>query len=365
MTKEEYIKLIREIKEKLPDFLEKMQYSDKNGAFQYTLSGDILSEKFNWGLGNSVFALKIFKTLNIIPENLSEIANFIQSFQKPSGEFYDPYIRHISFPMRLYNSVKERDLNRLHHKFIRRAETRQSVSALKLFNIEPKYIYTDFPQNPEKIASFLDTLNWKIPWGAAAHFSALLFFLSVSRLENKAGLIDYAIKHIEKYRQKDGCWYAGNPSLQNKINGAMKVITGLKAAADFADFNEGKVIFENVNELIDTVLLASNDKNACSNFNLTYVLRYANKLINSTYRFDEIEKFIMQRLDIFKQFYYEKYGAFAFRKNKSNSIYYGAIISKGKNEPDIHGTVMFLWGLAVIGNLWGLNRRTGITEFVT
>ena len=365
MTKTEYINWIKEVKEKLPLFLERMKGENKKGFFYYALSGDIFNENRNWGLGNSVFALKIYYTLNKTPENFNDIVFFIKNFQKKSGEFYDPLVKYASFPIRIYNALKERDKNRLSHKFIRRAETRQSISALKLFGIEPDYHFNDFPKTENDIKTFIDNLNWNIPWGAGSHFSALLFFLSVSDIENNTELINFTSNYIEKYRQKDGCWYTGKPNLQLKINGAMKIITGLKAAGEFSNINNGKVIFSHPEKLIDTALLAANDINACSNFNLTYVLRYANELTKESYRYDEIENFIEQRLDIYRQFYFEKYGAFSFYKNKANKKYYGAYISMGKNEPDIHGTVMFLWGLAVIGNFWELNTETGLKEYIT
>lgn len=365
MTKEEYKIWIKEIKEKLPSFLQQMQTKNKKGFFKYSLSGDYFSDKFNWGLGNNVFALKIYRSLNMVPENLNNITDYILSFQRFNGEFFDPLVKYTSFPLRFYNFLKEGDKNRLNHAFIRRAETRQAISALKLFNINPKYEYNNFPKTENDIKEFIENLNWKIPWGAGSHFSALMFFLAASNLKNKLELIKFTAKYIDKYRQNDGCWYKGNPTLQLKINGTMKIITGLKAAASFTDFNKGKVVFDKVEELIDTALIAANDKNACSNFNITYTLRYANELTVGNYRYNEIEKFMEQRLDLYKTFYFEKYGAFSFYKNKANKNYYGAYISKGRNEPDIHGTVMFLWGLAVIGNFWKINNETGLTEFVT
>jgi hypothetical protein len=365
MEKEEFKIWVKEIKEKLPEFLNEMKANQKKGFFRYSYSGDIFNEHFNWGLGNSVFALKIYRTLNLVPENLNDIVAFIQKFQKRNGEFYDPLIRYTSLPKRLYNTIKAQDKNRLDHKFVRRAETRQSISALKLFGEETKYLFGDFPKDETGIIKFIENLNWKIPWGAAAHFSALLFFLSVSELPKKNNLVNFTIKYIDKFRQKNGCWYSGKPNLQLKINGAMKIITGLKAAATFANWNGGNIFFKYAKELIDTALLAANDKNACSNFNLTYTLRYANEITSGTYKYQKIEKFIKTRLDIYKQFYFDNYGAFSFYESKANSNYYGAYISMGKNEPDIHGTVMFMWGLAVIGNFWGINEELGLYEFVT
>lgn len=364
MEKNEFKIWIKEIKQKLPIFLDAIKGKQKKGFYKYSYSGDLYNEKFNWGLGNSVFALKIFYSLNQIPENLNEIQNFILQFQQKNGEFYDPVVRHTSMPLRMYFALKELDKNKLNHKFTRRAETRQSISALKLFNRKPKYIFRDFPQNKSEIKYFLDDLNWKMPWGAAAHFSALMFFLSVSELENKIELINFTINYVEKYRRKDGCWYVGNPNLQLKINGAMKIITGLKVASAFAKINQGKIIFDKAENLIDTAILSTNNKHACSNFNLTYVLRYANELTEGNYRYKEIENFIKKRLDIYKQFYYNKFGAFSFYKNKANTNYYSAYVSRGKNEPDIHGTHLFLWGLSVIGAFWNLNKEIALNEII-
>lgn len=365
MKKDEYIEWIAEIKNKLPGFLFEMSDKNKLGFFRYSYSGDYFKSKYKWGLGNSVFALKIYYTINQKPDKLNEIVKFIQSFQKPSGEFYDPLVKYFSLPIRIYNALKDRDKNRISHKFIQRAETRQTLSALNLFGLKPKYEFNEFPQNKNDIAKFIDNLNWNMPWGAGSHYSALMFLLANSNISNKIELIDFTTKYIEKFRQNDGCWYSGNPTLQLKINGAMKVITGLKAAASIAKYNNGKVLFSEVNSLIDTALKAVNDTHACENFNLTYVLRYANELAQSNYRYNEIETFIESRLDIYKQFYFPKYGAFSFYKNKTNNNYYGAYISRSKNEPDIHGTVLFLWGLAVIGNFRNINNQIGLREFIT
>jgi hypothetical protein len=365
MTKQEYINWISEIKQKLPLWIEKMKNQENKGSYKYSMSGDYLNPKLKWGLGNSVFALKIYYSLCLIPEDLKEIRLFLQKFQCKNGEFYDPYIRSISFPSRIYFALKEIDYNRFSHKFVRRAETRQTISSMKLFNLKPNYSFHDFPVKKNDIKHYIDNLKWEYPWGAGAHFSALMFFLATSEREDKIDLIDFCLNYIQKFQHDDGSWYSGNPSLKQKINGAMKIITGLHAASNFSDYNPGKLELNKVNNLIDLALSASNDKSACDNFNLTYVLRYADQLSNSSYRHIEIENFISDRLDIYKQFYFPEFGAFSFHINKANQMYYGAFINKGKNEPDIHGTVMFIWGLSVIGNFWKLNNDIGLREFVT
>ncbi len=365
MTKKEYLDWVAEIKCKLPAFMKSMQGSKRKGFYRYSYSGDLYGENIKWGLGNSVFALKIYYSLNYTPDNLTEIISFIKSFQQTNGEFFDPIVKFTSFPMRLYFSIKERDKNRLSHQLIRMAESRQSISALRLFNHLPSYEYINYPNTSKSIKQFISSLNWSIPWGAGAQISGLLFLLAASSIKNRVELIDEVIKIVNTYQQKDGFWYKGNPTLAQKVNGSMKILTGLNAAA-FLTKLDINVLQDSHNEkLIDLSLVATNDAHACDNFNLVYVLSHASNQLNNNYRFDEIEDFIKKRLDIYREYYYPDYGAFSFNKGRTNQHYYSAFISKGKKEPDIHGTVMFLWGLSIIGNLWNTNSITRLREFLT
>lgn len=365
MTRSEYIEWVLRIKEKLPFFMQQMQGKRKKGFYKYSFSGDLYGENFNWGLGNSVFALKIYYTIGMQPKNLESIIDYIKYFQNKKGEFYDPIVKYTSLPMRLYFAIKEQDKNRLSHQLIRMAETRQCISALKLFEHHPNHEYLNYPRTKKDIKQFINSLKWQAPWGAGAQFSGLMFLLSVSSSENKAELIDYSAKLIKELQQKDGTWYKGQPSLAQKINGAMKIITGLNAAIKITGYNNGILKLDYPKQLIDLSLKAINDAHACDNFNLVYVMRYALEQLNSNYRINEIEKFIEKRLDIFREYYFPQFGAFSFNKNGANKHYYNAILTKGRKEPDIHGTVMFLWGLSVIGNIWDTNGITGLREFTT
>lgn len=140
-------------------------------------------------------------------------------------------------------------------------------------------------------------------------------------MKNKNQLIDYAINWVNKLQhENDGFWYKGNPSIQQKINGAMKIITGLKAT--------NRVTFNFCENLIDNCLLVKNDKQACDNFNITYVLKYCNTLCKEQFRHSEIEDFMYERLNIYKKFYHSKKNGFSFWRNKANRIYYGALLTK-------------------------------------
>ncbi len=54
---------------------------------------------------------------------------------------------------------------------------------------------------------------------------------------------------------------------------------------------------------------------------------------------------------------------FSFHKEKANDVYYGARISRGIKEPDIHGTVLFLWGISIIVQILGIEAEFGFQEF--
>jgi len=40
-------------------------------------------------------------------------------------------------------------------------------------------------------------------------------------------------------------------------------------------------------------------------------------------------------------------------------------ITKGLNEPDIHGTVLLFWGIAIISDILGIEKELGFKEFVS
>ena len=143
----------------------------------------------------------------------------------------------------------------------------------------------------------------------------------------------------------DGTWHEGDVPLYQKINGAMKVLTGF-SAVNFFD-----LLF--TERLIDTALSGINDSHACDNFNIVYCLFFTSRLTD--YRKNEIEEFCLNRLNIYREFYKEKEGGFSFHKNRANDNYYGARITKGLDEPDIHGTVMYIWGITLISKILEIN----------
>ena len=350
---------IFELKEKVPQFLEKLKGRRIPGFFHYSLSGDLYDENIKWGLGNTVFAGKIYYTLDFLKElpreEIKNMANFIESFQKRDGAIYDPLVKKKASLINFLAGLKNFDFNNIFSQQTIRAETRQSISTLKLLGKNPDVPYQKFPKTEKEIEEFLKKLNWQELWGAGSHFSHLLFFLKNSQLENKEDLIDFAINWINKLQSSEsGSWYKGNPNLQEKINGAMKVITGLKVAE--------RMNFKYPEKLINLCLSAKNDEQACDNFNIIYVLHYASKITGNNYRFNEIKNFAQDRLEIYKKYYFPEIGGFSFLPQKANVYYYGAELTKGLKEPDIHGTCMFLWGISIISQILGIEKELGFKE---
>lgn len=350
---------IFELKQKVPQFLERLKGEKRLGFFHYSLSGDLCNENLKWGLGNTVFAVKIYYTLDILKklskEEKETMANFIKSFQRENGEIWDPLVRKRAFLRNIFLAIKNFDFNNFFGQQTIRAETRQAISALMLLKEKPDIPYSNFPKTEEEIDKYLSKLNWKKPWSAGSHFSHLIFFLRNSELINRKNLIYYGINWVEQLQHpEDGAWYKGNPNLQQKINGAMKVITALKVA--------DRMNFKYPEKLIDLCLLARNDKHACDNFNIIYTLHYANKILRNNYRFDEIKSFATERLANYREYYFPEIGGFSFLPNKANVYYYEAKITKGLNEPDIHGTCMFLWGISIIAQILNIDKELGLKE---
>lgn len=348
-----------ELKKKVPQFLEEIKCKKVPGFFHYSLSGDLYTEDKKWGLGNTVFAVKIYYTLDLLKDlpvqEKQAMINFIKSFQKEDGIIYDPLIKRRALIINFLSAIKNIDFSNISGQKTIIAETRQSISALELLGRKPEAPFGKFPKTKKEIEKYLLTLNWQKPWGAGSHFSHLIFFLKNSELTDKEKLINFAIDWVDRLKNpNDGSWYKGDPSLQEKINGAMKIITGLKVA--------NKMNFRYPEKIIDLCLSAKNDEHACDNFNIIYVLHYANKITDGNYRIKEIKEFAFERLGIYKQYYYSKIGGFSFLPHKANVYYYGAKITKGLDEPDIHGTCMFLWGMSVISQILGIERKLDFKE---
>ena len=51
-----------DLKEEVPQFLARLKGEKIPGFYHYSLSGDLYDENIKWGLGNAVFATKVYNT---------------------------------------------------------------------------------------------------------------------------------------------------------------------------------------------------------------------------------------------------------------------------------------------------------------
>ena len=352
---DENLSWLRNLRENIYSFISRMNVNGDFTYFKYSYSGDLYGPNITWGLGQLVFATKILfmldKTNDLTPAHRYNLINAINSFQTEDGYYSDTFIIKPS-KRRIFLNRFRRTKSSFSYEALKRAETRQSFAALLALSSKPARPFLHIPKSEREIDQYLTKLDWKRPSGAASHFSHLLFFLHYNKVlfglyEDKAdALIEHAIDWVNKLQSpEDGCWYRGKVSDLHKTNGAMKIFTGLSATK--------RLSFSYPERIIDTSLRVAEGKNACNNFNVVYALYCCSKVVN--YRTEDIKKFCLSKLNQYRQYYYEDKGGFSFRLGKANDVYYSARITKGLNEPDIHGTVMFLWGITLISAILGLD----------
>ena len=355
---------LKDIKERTYSFIQDMNVRKDFSYFNYSYSGDLYDSNTKWGLGQQVFATKILcmidkiKTLN--PAYRLNLINSINSFQTKNGYYSDTTLFKPNMKKRIITKLFKKGQNSSFHEKIKRAETRQSFAALLALNSRSLYPFLHIPYSKKDIDRYLTTLDWTRPWGAGSHFSHLLFFLHYNRelfelhQDDADHLIDYAIDWVNRLQSSsDGCWYKRPAPDSQKVNGSMKILTGLSAA--------NKMNFSYPERIIDTSLKIVEHTDACNDFNVVYVLYCCSKMVE--HREDEIRDFCLRRLNQYREYYYDDKDGFSFHKGRANEKYYGARITKGLNEPDIHGTAMFLWGITLISKI--LKLDLGLKEPIT
>ena len=334
---------------------------NKNIKFDYnpchegvTLAGKEIS------LGFSCYSLKTLYTINmwdkLSNKSKTEWGEYINSFQNnvskfPENSYVDSrYIKHFEKLNIKHTSkdIAKTVLNMMKNKNYRtrkeelvdsvRAETKQAIATLNQVGFRNKFIYEHFPKTSEEVHSILDSYDWSKPWSAGAQFSSFCVFATGQLIEDKQ-FSDNLVEYIEKkVNVKDGCYYEGNqPNYTQLINGSMKVITGLDWLGIPIHYPE---------KLIDVCLSRQPSQSGCDLVDYVYVL-YRSSL-QTDYRRQEIVRYLDHILELIFSHYYQEQGGFSYNIESSQKLYYGVEISKGNDQPDIHGTVLLTWALAMI-----------------
>jgi hypothetical protein len=342
---------LNEIEGKVYNFISSMQ-SDRWSYVKYAYDGDLFSSKFHWGLANYVFATKILYTLGRLDKNAhSSLAEKMMTFEYSQGLFHDPVLGKI--PNKLLRILAGGN-STLDNAY---GETRQVYVALKMLGVpyQKEFLFDSY-LDESKVKKRLNELDWKRPWHSGSQAATLLFYLNhnfqVTGSTKYKSLISYILTFFEQMRTSEGAWGDESATSDEKINGAMKVLMGLHSV--------GIYNFSRSEDLLDFVLKQVHNKEACYNFNVIHVL-YSCWKNNPNYRFEDIKEFMLNKLEDYKHFFHSDLGGFSFHINRSNDILYGTKVSLGKNCPDIHGTNMFLLGIAQINETLNLGLGLNVT----
>ena len=312
-------------------------------------------------LGFSCYSMKLHYILNLFTKlkmSSEEWSVYINSYQKSTPSFPDNsyidniYLEHYKkFNLSgSFKSVVKTSLNlsgyfqyesrKSYLEKSIRAETKQAIASLSQLGIKSRFRYQDFPQTDLEINSFLDSYDWSKPWDAGAQFSGICVFTSTQLDEfNKCKLI------IENYisklaSQEYGFYYKEKlPNKNEAINGAMKVISGL----DWLD-----IPIHYPERLIDFCLSSTPNSTGCDLVDYVYVLYKCSEQTN--YRKKEIVIYCEELLELIEKHFHTE-GGFSYYIGKSQTHYYGVKITEDYDQPDIHGTLLFVWALSMIFKL--------------
>ncbi len=192
-----------------------------------------------------------------------------------------------------------------------------------------------------EVKKFISKLDWRFPWNAGAQTAGICVFISFDKRIKE--LSKYINSEIEKLVQPDGAYYKGSIENQSeKINGAMKVLTGL----DWLN-----IPIHKPKELIDLCLSHRPNREGCDIVDVIYVLYKCTE--QTDYKKNEIKNYVEDLIPIIMTHYKEEEGGFSYYSKKSQEYYYGVRISEGKDEADLHGTTLLTWALSMIFSILG------------
>lgn len=355
MDKNGFVDWVHEIKGKMPGFISRMENDRVAGKFKLSLSGDRIPPDHQWGLAQSTFAARILYILNLLSDSQrAGISEYILRFRRTNGAIFDPFVKKKSLLNRLITVARGGSPDEwLFYRANERAETRQAYAAL--INLGDGFLnraYTAMPYDEPSIRSYLEKLNWHVG-GAGSNINHLLFFIRYNPEldhDTREHYVDIIEDYIGEYYHPDGLFYSEKyrVDLHLKITFTMKIIMGL---AFFG--RQHKWINR---ELAETLMDEIKPEQACQNFNPILLLSEANDtLIPLKAKIQEKVLAYAQRWR--DDYYYDVYGAFSFGRRQAVKTYYMAAVTKGRNEPDLHGTAMFVWGILLIAKILDLDKN--------
>ena len=295
------------------------------------------------------------------PANVREGSiRFIKSFQEADGSYVDRWLlNRIAWSMQLRLARKWcfkpgfADAQ-VHNEQVVRAETRQSAATLVLLGGRSFRALPMILESESKVRDFVRSLDWSLPWGAGSHASHFVSFLMMNTEAHglspmQSRLLDSVFNEASRFLDEEtGTWGLGNVPPEQRINGAMKMLTAYDWANRPIPFPE---------RLIDYALNEVSGKDGCGVLDRLFVVHKC-RMEMLGYRSAEIERFALEAL-VEIDGYRQKDGGFSFYRDRAQRSYYGALTSLGGRQGDMHGTVMFTWAIAMVLDLLGIRAKLG------
>jgi hypothetical protein len=346
------------LRESIALWLEEMAKDLEPGRFRFCSQGNLVPVTGRAAQVSTCFAMKTAWQIGVWkgwPEERKRgCIEFVSSFQRKDGSFYDPWLfRNARLSWRNYASAilgrTSWDSLWRRKEWNLRAETRQSASTLLMVGSQPVRKLSCDAVTIDQIKNYISTFDWTIPWSAGSNTAHLMFMLFVNRTcfsepENYNLLIEVILEELEKYYDSDtGTWFSGSPPDNIKINGAMKILAG---------FQWIDKIHPDSSKLLHFALSQEIKFDGCGFLNRLFVVHQARKGIIKKDFSAEVQSLGQKVFSEIKKFQ-KPDGAFSFYPDKSQVSYYYAKVTKGLPVSDLHGTVMLSWAVAIALDLLG------------
>jgi hypothetical protein len=356
------------IQEGLANYLEGLSHGLDPGRFRFCLEGSLAPTEGKEAQVSTCFAMKAAWQAGIWEkwpeEKRLACIEFLKSFQRSDGWFADPWLEKASRPdVKAYLRHARDTLcgrsswGQLFDRAERnlRAETRQTAATLLMVGVVPPYPLPCEHTTEEGLKTYLEKFDWRQPWGSGSHLSHLIFFLSINQRSfglprDYDELIDIICNFLASRRDSEtGCWFRGSPPDVMKINGAMKVFSGLQ----WVDRP-----YPDCNRLLDFALGQPFQSDGCGFLNRLFVVHEAIKGAPDGYRRDQVQDLARKALEAIVRFR-KPDGGFSFYQGHAMEGYYGATVSRGLPVSDLHGTCMMVWAIALAIEMLGDNAPPG------
>jgi hypothetical protein len=288
---------VKKVRESIAGWLDELSEGLEPGRFRFCKQGDMVPVTGKQAQVSTCFALKIAWQAGIWdewPEKKKQACiKFIQSFQREDGFFFDPWLAEASKGMgwkdlalvllgrMKWDSIKERQIRNL------RAETRQSAATLLMVGARLKYPLPCEINSADEAVRYIKSFDWTEPWAAGSHLSHQMFFLTLNYKlfgipENYSDIMETVLGELDKLRDEEtGSWFKGNPPAHIKVNGAMKIFSGLQ----WLDYP-----YPDCTRLMDFALSQPFQCDGCGFLNRLFVVHEAQKGVPSGYRDEDIKK---------------------------------------------------------------------------